>query len=100
MVDLTEARLATPQTAADFSFPIATPYAIQVEFMQRLFETLERGEFGIFESPTGTGKSLSIICGSLTWLTHHHARAPATIDKDDGRPVWVRDYERKQRESS
>ncbi|KAJ1801408.1 ATP-dependent DNA helicase chl1, partial [Coemansia sp. RSA 2523] len=100
MVDLTETRLATPQTAADFSFPIATPYAIQVEFMQRLFETLERGEFGIFESPTGTGKSLSIICGSLTWLTHHHARAPATIDKDDDRPVWVRDYERKQRESS
>ncbi|KAJ2837367.1 ATP-dependent DNA helicase chl1 [Coemansia erecta] len=100
MVDLKEARLATPQTAAGFSFPIATPYAIQVEFMQRLFETLERGEFGIFESPTGTGKSLSIICGSLTWLTHHHARAPATIDKDDDRPVWVRDYERKQRESS
>ncbi|KAJ2502630.1 ATP-dependent DNA helicase chl1 [Coemansia sp. RSA 1972] len=101
MVDLTEeTRLATPQTAADFSFPISTPYAIQVEFMQRLFETLERGEFGIFESPTGTGKSLSIICGSLTWLKHHHTRAPATVDdKADDRPAWVREYERKQRES-
>ncbi|KAJ2567550.1 ATP-dependent DNA helicase chl1 [Coemansia sp. RSA 1822] len=101
MVDLTEeTRLATPQSAAEFSFPISTPYGIQVEFMQRLFETLERGEFGIFESPTGTGKSLSIICGSLTWLAHHHARAPSTTDdNDDDRPSWVRDYERKQRES-
>ncbi|KAJ2346747.1 ATP-dependent DNA helicase chl1, partial [Coemansia sp. RSA 2618] len=102
MDDLTEeqSRLATPQSAADFSFPMATPYTIQLEFMQRLYETLERGEFGIFESPTGTGKSLSIICGALTWLAHHHARAQAPADADeasDGRPAWVRDYERKQR---
>ncbi|KAJ2842582.1 ATP-dependent DNA helicase chl1, partial [Coemansia brasiliensis] len=97
-----EQPLPTPQTAADFGFPISTPYAIQVEFMQRLFETLERGDFGIFESPTGTGKSLSIICGALTWLTRHLNRPSKTTQQKsdcDNKPDWVLSYENKLRES-
>ncbi|XP_046688311.1 ATP-dependent DNA helicase chl1-like, partial [Homalodisca vitripennis] len=42
--------------------------------MSALYSTLEEGKLGIFESPTGTGKSLSIICGSLRWLYDHLAR--------------------------
>lgn len=37
--------------------------------MQALYNTLDQGKVGIFESPTGTGKSLSLICGALSWLT-------------------------------
>lgn len=36
--------------------------------MTALYDVLEAGKIGIFESPTGTGKSLSLICGALTWL--------------------------------
>ena len=36
--------------------------------MTELYQCLDQGGVGIFESPTGTGKSLSLICGSLTWL--------------------------------
>lgn len=36
-----------------FEFPFP-PYDIQTEFMKKLYETLESGKFGIFESPTGT----------------------------------------------
>ncbi|XP_013417223.1 ATP-dependent DNA helicase DDX11-like [Lingula anatina] len=50
-----------------FQFPFE-PYAIQLAFMKELYTTLELGKIGIFESPTGTGKSLSLICGALTWL--------------------------------
>ncbi|XP_062472539.1 ATP-dependent DNA helicase DDX11 isoform X1 [Pezoporus occidentalis] len=50
-----------------FPFPY-TPYAIQEQFMAALYGALEAGRVGIFESPTGTGKSLSLICGALTWL--------------------------------
>ncbi|KAG0370665.1 helicase C-terminal domain-containing protein [Gamsiella multidivaricata] len=53
------------------AFPYATPYVIQTEFMQQLFECIDRRKVGIFESPTGTGKSLSMICGAVSWLIEH-----------------------------
>ena len=52
---------------SEFSFPF-NPYEIQLNFMKNLYKVIENGEIGIFESPTGTGKSLSLTCGSLTWL--------------------------------
>ncbi|XP_034664578.1 ATP-dependent DNA helicase DDX11 [Drosophila subobscura] len=61
--------LDTPE-ATDFGFPFA-PYAIQEQLMQELFSVLERRQVGIFESPTGTGKSLTLTCGALTWLHQH-----------------------------
>lgn len=57
------------QVPAAFPFPFQ-PYGIQVDLMRKLYEALELGKIGIFESPTGTGKSLSVICGALTWLKH------------------------------
>ncbi|XP_067856041.1 ATP-dependent DNA helicase DDX11 [Heptranchias perlo] len=55
------------QASSRFLFPFK-PYSIQEEFMTALYNVLEAGKIGIFESPTGTGKSLSLICGALTWL--------------------------------
>ncbi|CAG0916040.1 unnamed protein product [Notodromas monacha] len=51
----------------EFPFPFE-PYSIQKDFMANLYECCEKSKLGIFESPTGTGKSLSLICGSLKWL--------------------------------
>ncbi|XP_038011544.1 ATP-dependent DNA helicase DDX11 isoform X2 [Motacilla alba alba] len=61
-----EAAAAGPG-AGRFPFPY-TPYRIQEQFMEALYGALEAGRVGIFESPTGTGKSLSLICGALAWL--------------------------------
>ena len=46
--------------------------------MHTLYDILKKGNIGIIESPTGTvsvtnfitmqGKTLSLLCGSLTWL--------------------------------
>ncbi|KAI4487393.1 hypothetical protein M0804_005542 [Polistes exclamans] len=58
------------ETPEIFPFPF-TPYKIQQEFMKELFKCIENGNMGIFESPTGTGKSLSVICGALKWLLDH-----------------------------
>ncbi|KAK2714186.1 hypothetical protein QYM36_008674 [Artemia franciscana] len=53
-----------------YGFPFQ-PYSIQLEFMRGLYTICEDSSVGIFESPTGTGKSLSIICGSLSWLLNY-----------------------------
>ena len=37
----------------EFNFPFQ-PYNIQQDFMSALYQTLEKGQHGIFESPTGT----------------------------------------------
>lgn len=74
------------------------PYDIQQEFMQAVYDCIEGGNVGIFESPTGTGKSLSLICGSLTWLREHKRRkfdeAMQSIEVDDDEPDWMAEHAR------
>ena len=65
---------AVKNVAKDFHHPYQ-PYDIQKQFMLALYDCIEQGKVGIFESPTGTGKSLSLICGSLTWLRDHKRTA-------------------------
>lgn len=55
---------------SDFNFPF-TPYSIQQQLMQELYQILENKQIGVFESPTGTGKSLTLTCSALKWLEDH-----------------------------
>jgi chromosome transmission fidelity protein 1 len=84
----------------DFHHPY-TPYDIQNEFMGAVYDCLENGKVGIFESPTGTGKSLSLICGSLTWLRDDKRRTfeeGFAVDATDSEePSWIREHAQKQR---
>lgn len=84
----------------DFHHPY-TPYGIQNQFMNAVYDCLEAGKVGIFESPTGTGKSLSLICGSLTWLRDHKRRTfeeGFTVEAGDSdEPAWIIEHEHKQK---
>ncbi|KAK3108683.1 hypothetical protein FSP39_013288 [Pinctada imbricata] len=62
-----------------FPFPFQ-PYDIQVGFMSELYSCLDQGKIGIFESPTGTGKSLSLICGALKWLKDYQEKQQRELD--------------------
>lgn len=44
------------------------PYSIQKDYMEKVIECLQNETNGILESPTGTGKTLSLLCSSLAWL--------------------------------
>lgn len=88
--------------AKDFHHPFQ-PYEIQGQFMQAVYDCIEDGKVGIFESPTGTGKSLSLICGSLTWLRDHKRRKfdesmqGIEIEGDDDEPDWMAEHARTAR---
>ena len=68
------------QPPSEFKFPFP-PYDIQTQFMTSLFHCLDQGRLGIFESPTGTGKSLSLICGSLTWYLESERLKKINLEK-------------------
>ncbi|KAL7945023.1 helicase C-terminal domain-containing protein [Trichoderma barbatum] len=79
----------------DFHHPF-TPYDVQNQFMQTVYQVLEtgQGQVGILESPTGTGKSLSLICASLTWLRNHKATRQEAALQEAGEsykdePAWI-----------
>ncbi|KAF9485868.1 DNA repair helicase [Pholiota conissans] len=65
--------LETPQTFP--AFPYDPPYDIQTSLMRHLYESIEQKKVTIVESPTGTGKTLTLLCASLTWLMDEKDRA-------------------------
>eukprot|EP00743_Colponemidia_sp_Colp-15_P010716 GILK01011837.1.p1 GENE.GILK01011837.1~~GILK01011837.1.p1 ORF type:complete len:858 (+),score=121.79 GILK01011837.1:230-2803(+) len=90
------------QEEPQFPFPYP-PYGVQKGFMNKLYQTLDKGGIGIFESPTGTGKSLSLICSALLWLKQHKRVVspmdrPASLDPPQAstqHPSWVDDLSKK-----
>lgn len=44
------------------------PYDIQKDYMKKVIESLQTQKHAILESPTGTGKTLCLLCSSLSWL--------------------------------
>ncbi|KAM7396648.1 hypothetical protein PAMP_019674 [Pampus punctatissimus] len=100
-----------------FPFPYQ-PYTIQEKFMQALYSALDQSKVGIFESPTGTGKSLSLICGALSWLTDFEERrrqeaaallqegetvlsssvAESSTTSSSAEPDWITDFVQKKAE--
>ncbi|KAJ5358097.1 hypothetical protein N7541_005255 [Penicillium brevicompactum] len=84
--------------AQNFHHPY-TPYDIQLQFMRALYTCLEESKIAVFESPTGTGKSLSLICASLTWLRDHKRKAfQESVDAtgDDEEPEWMLEFAKKE----
>lgn len=64
--------LSTPETFPAFPF---LPYDIQLSLMRHLYENIEHRRVTVVESPTGTGKTLSLLCATLTWLRDEQERA-------------------------
>eukprot|EP00879_Flechtneria_rotunda_P018409 GHRR01019311.1.p1 GENE.GHRR01019311.1~~GHRR01019311.1.p1 ORF type:complete len:601 (+),score=184.42 GHRR01019311.1:196-1803(+) len=75
------------------AFPY-TPYGIQQQLMTNMYEALQSNQFGLFESPTGTGKTLSVICSTLKWLENERlSQAAASLEaggEETSLPDWMR----------
>ncbi|KAJ7951773.1 Helicase-like [Quillaja saponaria] len=74
------------------------PYSIQIDFMKALYQSLNQGGISMLESPTGTGKTLSVICSALQWVVDRRQQLECTnagekgqIGSDD-EPDWMRNF--------
>ncbi|NWS70965.1 RTEL1 helicase, partial [Crotophaga sulcirostris] len=60
-------RITLNGIAVEFPFQ---PYPCQEAYMAKVLECLQRKVNGILESPTGTGKTLCLLCSTLAWREH------------------------------
>ncbi|XP_044340410.1 regulator of telomere elongation helicase 1 homolog isoform X3 [Triticum aestivum] len=50
----------------DVDFPYDA-YDCQITYMDRVLQSLQQGNNALLESPTGTGKTLCLLCSALAW---------------------------------
>lgn len=83
-----------------FHHPFQRPYQVQLDLMEAIHDTLQGPyKIGLFESPTGTGKTLSLICASMTYLRQQRRDQNEGIIKqklednadDEDEPDWVKE---------
>jgi Rad3-related DNA helicase len=55
------------------SFPFKA-YPSQVVLMSKIIKALQEKKHALLESPTGTGKSLALLCAALAWQEHEKRR--------------------------
>ena len=48
------------------SFPVKA-YPSQIAMMAKIIDSLKKGRNCLLESPTGSGKSLALLCAALAW---------------------------------
>ncbi|GMI78028.1 hypothetical protein like AT1G79890 [Hibiscus trionum] len=81
------------------------PYSIQMDFMNALYHSLDNGGVSMLESPTGTGKTLSIICSALQWVIDQRQKEKSEkkVESDekqenngqigsDDEPDWLKNF--------
>ncbi|KAK2711312.1 Fanconi anemia group J protein homolog [Artemia franciscana] len=59
-------------------------YGVQHAAMNRIIAALENSEHALIESPTGTGKTLSLLCSVLAWQTDKKSKVEL-----DQKEAWI-----------
>ncbi|XP_031629001.1 regulator of telomere elongation helicase 1 homolog [Contarinia nasturtii] len=57
------------------------PYDVQRRYMEKVIECLDRSANSVLESPTGTGKTLSLLCSTLGWVLEKKRQVQVTMDE-------------------
>ena len=58
-------------------FPVKA-YPSQVAMMSKIISALQKGQNSLLESPTGSGKSLALLCAALAWQVRKSLRVNCT----------------------
>lgn len=82
-----------------FGFPVE-PYPQQLELMKVINDGLDKARSSgkptllLLESPTGTGKTMSLICSILHWIDKSREM---NLTNDSDELDWVREFEHKEK---
>ena len=76
----TTAMTTTRLRGVDVAFPFS-PYECQTLFMERVLWTISEGKNALLESPTGTGKTLCLLCSALAWRQSVSLNRKAAMDE-------------------
>ncbi|KAL5971959.1 hypothetical protein TSMEX_000350 [Taenia solium] len=60
------------------------PYGCQLSMLNRVISALNNKQGCLLESPTGTGKTLALLCATLGWLEHQMGKgSKSAVQSDD-----------------
>ncbi|KAI9316736.1 helicase C-terminal domain-containing protein [Dichotomocladium elegans] len=69
-----------PMAGVMVEFPFQ-PYPAQIQMMYKIVQALKSKQNALLESPTGSGKSLAILCAALAWREHEKRRQNEQVQK-------------------
>ena len=70
-------------------FPVKTLTLFQFQYMSKVIQALKNNNHALLESPTGTGKTLSLLCSSLSW----QQKIKAEVEAEEYRTCPVHDID-------
>lgn len=78
--DLPEVQIKYEQLISGIKVKLPVkPYSCQIAVMNKLIQGCVKKENCLLESPTGTGKTLALLCSVLAWHDHHIAEVRKKI---------------------
>ncbi|KAI9276323.1 hypothetical protein BC943DRAFT_333049 [Umbelopsis sp. AD052] len=70
-----------PIRGIEVQFPFK-PYPAQIQMMSKVIEALTKSQDALIESPTGSGKSLALLCAALAWQRSDQMARAASMAND------------------
>ena len=77
------------QGGIDVWFPYDQPYQCQKEYINKVIECLNQGSNAMLESPTGSGKTISLLTACVAYMKHQREKDCLFDDSNREPPVTL-----------